>query len=127
MVKTKEKKCAKCGDVVKSYSYGSFCSSCADDVWDAGFESTTQHAEELYEEALEEKRKINELLSHPPVTYDSLRKLIKYRSGTFRCKNCGKLRLKWIHFGDDENEAKLRKMLNTTCPKCSNTDNFLFE
>ena len=127
MGKKKVKKCAKCGVVVKSYSYGSFCSSCADEVWDAGFESTTQHAEEQYKAALKELQEINDMLSHPPVSYDLLRKLIKYTSGRFRCKNCGKSLLKWIHFGDDENESKLRKMLTTACPKCNNTDNFTFE
>ena len=127
MGKKKVKKCAKCGVVVEDYSYGSFCSSCADEVWDAGFESTTQHAEEIYEADLKERQEIEDLLNHPPVTYDSLRKLIKYKSGTFRCKKCGKLRLKWIHFGDDENEAKLRKMLTTACPKCNDTENFRFK
>ena len=127
MGKKKIKKCAKCDVVVESYSYGSFCSSCADDVWDAGFESTTQHAEEQYEAALEELREINEMLSHLPVSFDLLRKQIKYRSGRFRCKECGKSLLNWIHFGDDENEAKLRKMLTTPCPKCKSTDNFTFE
>jgi rubrerythrin len=96
-------------------------------VWDTGFESTTQHAEEQYEAALEKIQEINDLLSNPPVSYDLLRKLIKYTSGMFRCKECGKSLLKWIHFGDDENEAKLRKMLTTACPKCNNTDNFIFE
>ena len=127
MAKKKSKKCAKCGRVVQSYSYGSYCSSCADEVWDAGFESTTQHAEEIYGSQLEEIREINEMLSHIPVSYEKLRKEIKYTNGTFRCKNCRKLRLNWIHFGDDENEAKLKEMLNTACPKCKDSGNFTFE
>ena len=127
MGKKKEKKCAKCGAVVKSYSYGSYCSSCAADVWDAGFESTSQHAEEQYEAALKKNQEINEMLNTLPINYDLLRKLTKYTSGRFRCKECGTLRLKWIHFGDDEKEAKLRKMLATACPKCNITDSFKFE
>ncbi len=118
----KEKKCAKCGVVVKAYSYGSFCSSCADEVWDTGFESTSQHAEEQYEAALEKKREINEKLSTLPINYELIRKITKYTSGRYRCKKCGKLRLKWIHFGDDGNEAKLRKMLASECPKCNSTE-----
>ena len=121
------KKCAKCGIVVKEYSYVSFCESCAEKVWDSGFDSTTQHAEEIYEASLKKKKEINELLNHTPVSYKSLLNLISYKSGKFFCKKCGKLRLKWIHFGDDEKEAKLRKMLATACPKCNSTDNFKFE
>jgi len=127
MAKKKVKKCAKCGKVVKSYSYGSFGSCCADEVWDAGFESTTQHAEEIYEHQLEEIREINEILSHTPVSYQKLREEIEYTNGTFRCKNCRKICLKWIAFGDDENEAKLKEMLNTECPKCKDSGNFTFE
>jgi len=46
MVKKKKLICAKCGDEVDSYSYGDYCNSCADEVWDRGFEVTTQWAEE---------------------------------------------------------------------------------
>ena len=127
MAKKKVKKCYRCGVVVESYSYGDYCSKCAADVWDAGFESTTQHAEEIYEAELKEKEEINELLSHPPVSFEKIRKQIKYTNGTFRCKNCRKLRLNWVHFGDDENEAKLEKMLNTACPKCKDSGNFTFK
>ena len=48
MAKKKEvKRCQKCRTAVNSYTYGSYCDKCADEVWDAGFESTTQHAEEI--------------------------------------------------------------------------------
>jgi len=127
MAKKKVKKCAKCGKVVKSYNYGSYCSSCADEVWDTGFDSTTQHADEISEARLEEEREINELLSQTPVSYQKLREEIEYTNGTFRCKNCREIRLKWIPFGDDENEAKLKKILNTACPKCKDSGNFMFE
>ena len=46
MAKKKKLICAKCGDEVDSYSYGDYCSTCADEVWDRGFEVTTQWAEE---------------------------------------------------------------------------------
>ena len=48
--KTKKKglkKCGGCGKLVASYSYGDYCDACGHEVWDRGFESTTDHAEEI--------------------------------------------------------------------------------
>ncbi len=43
----KKLKCDKCGKEVDSYSYGDYCSTCADEVWDSGFQSTSEHAYEI--------------------------------------------------------------------------------
>lgn len=120
--KSISKKCEKCGVVVDSYSYGSFCSSCAAEVWDTGFESTTQHAEEIYEAQMEEEEEINKSLDKANISYTAVRKLVKYRSGNFRCGKCGKLRIKWAHFNPPkEDEEKLREILTSPCPKCNKT------
>ena len=126
MAKKKVKSCTKCGDVVKNYSYGSYCSICAEKVWDAGFDSTSQHAEEQYESMLKKEKDVNELLNHPPVEYDMLRKLLGCTRGNFSCKKCRKLRLNWIWF-KEENDVKLKAMLTTPCPKCKDTGNFTFK
>ncbi|MFC1979197.1 hypothetical protein ACFLVP_04340 [Chloroflexota bacterium] len=118
MAKDKEKKCARCGKVVQSYYYVQYCESCADDVWDAGFESTTQHAEEIYEQQMRNMEKINEHLNKANISIRDIKDLITYRSGTFRCSKCGKVRLKWIHFPQPENDDELRNALKTPCQKC---------
>ncbi len=56
IAKMTKKRCAKCGKTVDEYSYGSFCDDCAGEVWDAGFESTKQHAEEIARENERERR-----------------------------------------------------------------------
>jgi len=125
--KNKVKKCAKCGVIVKSYSYGSYCYSCAKEVWDAGFESTTQHAEEIHEQMMRKIEKINEMLNKAPINYEKISKLVEYRSGIFRCASCGKFRFRWTHYGEKRNEKKLREVLTTACPKCNATDSLTFE
>ena len=113
------KKCANCGKLVKSYSYGYYCSSCAEEIWDRGFDSTTQHAEELYEQDLKEKKEINEKINKGNISYNIVRNSIAYKSGTFRCSKCNKLRLEWIHFPNSPiKDEKLRLLLKTPCRKC---------
>ena len=113
------KKCANCGKLVKSYSYGYYCSSCAEEIWDRGFDSTTQHAEELYEQDLKEKKEINKKINKGNISYNIVRNSIGYKSGTFRCSKCNKLRLEWIHFPNSPiKDEKLRLLLKTPCPKC---------
>ena len=121
------KKCEKCGVIVKSYSYGFYCSSCAAEVWDAGFESTTQHAEEIYEQIIEEIEEINKMLNKAQINYKVISELVEYRSGIFRCAVCGKFRFRWTHFGEKRNEEKLREVLTTPCPKCNATSKLKFE
>ncbi|MHA1492203.1 MAG: hypothetical protein ACTSRI_21450 [Promethearchaeota archaeon] len=114
------KKCAYCGKIVKSYSYGQFCSSCAEEVWDRGFDSTTQHAEEIYEQDLKDEEEINKKITKTKISYNVLRNLIEWKSGTFRCSKCNKLRLKWIHFPSSSiKDEALRLMLKTPCSKCN--------
>jgi len=62
MAKKKKLICARCGAEVDSYSYGDYCSVCADEVWDRGFEVTTQWAEEVTHNSAEMKldRDLNE-------------------------------------------------------------------
>ena len=116
----KNKKCAYCGKIVKSYSYEQFCSSCAEEVWDRGFESTTQHAEEIYEQDLKDKEEINKKINKTKISYNIVRNMIEYKSGTFRCSKCNKLRLKWIHFPSSPiQDNKFRLLLKTPCPKCN--------
>ena len=118
MAKNSKKKCARCGKVVQSYSYGDYCDSCAADVWDEGFESTTQHAEEIYEQQMRDREEINEHLNEANINVGDIKALIEYTSGTFRCSKCGKLRLRWVHFPEPENDDELRNALKTPCPKC---------
>ena len=113
----KKKKCAKCGKLVKSYSYGDFCDSCAEEVWDKGFDSTTQHAEELYEQDLKDKQEINKEINKTKISYNVVRDLIEHKLGTFRCSKYNKLRLEWIH--SPIKDEKIRLLLKTPCPKCN--------
>ena len=116
----KNEKCAKCGIIVKSYSYEQYCSSCAEEVWDRGFSSTTQHVEEIYEEELKDIKEINKKINKTKISYNVLRNLIEYKSGTFRCSKCNKLRLKWIHFPSSPvKDEELRLLLKAPCPKCN--------
>lgn len=126
MAKKSEKKCAKCGKLVKTYSYLSYCDSCAEEVWDRGFDSTTQHAEEQYEQALKIQAKIKEYLGHAPITFEGLHKLVSVQNGHFRCKKCGCSRLNWEWFEEDSEEM-LKKMVETPCPKCGDSGNFTFK
>ena len=119
----KNKKCAKCGILVKSYSYGDFCDSCAEEVWDKGFDSTTQHAEELYEQDLKDKEEINKKINKTNISYNVVRGLIEHKSGTFRCSKCNKLRLEWIHFPNSPiKDEKFRLLLKRPCTKCNVVD-----
>ena len=121
------KKCDKCGDIVESYSYGSYCESCAAEVWDAGFESTSQHAKEIHEAMIKKKEEINKNLNKAHINYEVISRLVEYRSGIFRCAVCGKFRFRWTHFGEKRNEEKLIEVLTTSCPKCNATGNLKFE
>ena len=121
------KKCDKCGAIVESYSYGFYCESCAAEVWDAGFESTSQHANEIYEEMIKKKEEINKMLNKAHINYEVISRLVEYRSGIFRCAVCGKFRFRWAHFGEKRNEEKLIEVLTTSCPKCNATGNLKFE
>ena len=118
MAKNSKKKCARCGKFVQSFSYGDYCDSCAADVWDEGFESTTQHAEEIYEQEMRNIEEINEHLNEANINVEEIKSLLKYTSGTLRCSKCGKLRLKWVHFPEPENDDELRNALEAPCPKC---------
>jgi len=116
----KKKKCAYCGKIVESYSYEQYCSSCAEEVWDRGFSSTTQHAEEIYEQDLKDIEEINKKINKTKISYNVVRDLIEWKSGTFRCSKCNKLRLKWIHFPSSPiKDEELRLLLKTPCPKCN--------
>jgi len=116
----KNKKCAKCGKSVKSYTYGNFCDLCAEEVWDNGFDSTTQHAEELYEQDLKDIAEINKNINKTKISYNVVRDLIEHKSGTFRCSKCNKIRLEWIHFPNSPiKDKELRLLLKTPCPKCN--------
>ena len=116
----KNKKCAHCGKIVKSYSYEQFCNSCAEEVWDRGFSSTTQHAEEIYEQDLKDKAEINKKINKTKISYNVVRNLIDYKSGTFLCSKCNKIRLKWIHFPSSPiKDEELRLLLEAPCPKCN--------
>ena len=116
----KNKKCAYCGKIVEAYSYEQYCSSCAEEVWDRGFSSTTQHVEEIYEEELKDIKEINKKINKTKISYNVLRNLIEYKSGTFRCSKCNKLRLKWIHFPSSPvKDEELRLLLKAPCPKCN--------
>jgi hypothetical protein len=42
-----KKKCSNCGKMVEKYTYGSACDDCAAEVWDRGFESTSENAYEI--------------------------------------------------------------------------------
>ena len=43
----KEYKCEKCGDVMKDKGYSGYCHECYSEIWDSGFESTSEHAYEI--------------------------------------------------------------------------------
>ncbi len=118
--RNKNKKCAECGKSVKSYTYGNFCDLCAEEVWDRGFSSTTQHAEEIYEQGLKDIEEINKKINKTKISYNVVRNLIEYKSGTFRCSKCNNLRFEWIHFPNlPIKDEKLRLLLKTPCPKCN--------
>ena len=65
----KKKLCYKCGKSVDSYSYGDYCYSCANDVWDSGFESSSQHADEIYEKEGKNKEELNIKLNRSKINY----------------------------------------------------------
>ena len=43
----KKYKCDKCGDPMDDAGYSGYCSDCYGKIWDAGFESTSEHAYEI--------------------------------------------------------------------------------
>jgi Zn finger protein HypA/HybF involved in hydrogenase expression len=123
----KIKKCGKCGDVVKSYSYGDYCSVCAADVWDNGFESTTDHADQLEKDEILWKSRISKKLQATDLNYDEVRGLITYTSGDFLCLKCKKLRLTWNHYGKPKIDAELQKLIASPCPNCKTMGFLIFD
>ena len=116
--KKKDKKCSECGDTVKSYSYESYCKVCADEVWDRGFESTSDHAEEQYDQQMEKSNKINSNLNKADINFSSVLGLIDVMNGAFLCQKCGKQRFTWTWYSENRNEKRLREILKDPCPKC---------
>jgi len=94
----KDKTCYKCGRIVKSYSYGDYCTTCADEVWDSGFESTSKHAEEIYEEEIKDCEEINSLSYKDDIDYNVIKELLKYRIGRLRCAKCDYVRINTKYF-----------------------------
>lgn len=118
LTKKKEKKCSRCGDIVKSFSYGDYCSVCANEVWDRGFESTTQHAEEQYDQKMEKIEKINYYLNKAEINFSSILNMINAMNGVFQCIKCNKQRFTWTWYSDVRNEKRLKEILTDPCPKC---------
>lgn len=50
-VEKKIKKCTKCRTPLDGNGISGYCDNCYGKIWDAGFESTTQHAEEITRKA----------------------------------------------------------------------------
>ena len=114
-----KKRCAKCGTTVDHYSYGDFCDRCADEVWDAGFESTTQHAEEIAKHQEEDLEEINRMANKARVAYKKLSDSVEWKQGTWRCGKCKYVRMKSDQFIElKKDKAKLVEAFKTPCPKC---------
>lgn len=41
------KVCEGCGKEVDAFAYGHYCKDCAQEVWDSGFEGTSEHAYDI--------------------------------------------------------------------------------
>ena len=81
-------KCQQCGKVVKEYAYGKYCDECAKDVWDAGFESTSEHGYEIGFKDLVDKitvKRDQECMS----TIGLL--LRDFHPLEWKCEKCGKI------------------------------------
>ncbi len=118
-LKIAKKRCAKCGRVVDEYVYESYCDECAAEVWDAGFESTTQHADEIAQYEEDELQEIERMANKARVAYVKLADFVRERHGTWRCGRCNHVRIRSDQFrrlGGDK--AKLVEAFKKPCPKC---------
>ncbi len=107
----KLKKCSGCGTMVESYSYGDYCYSCAADVWDGGFQSTSEHAYEVgwhdHVEGLDEpcskkgRKAILEIIrDFDPVDW--------------KCQGCGEVRVK----KDEVGGTPFEELIKRICAPC---------
>ena len=123
----KEKTCNKCGKKVNSYTYGFYCSSCADDVWDAGFESTTQHAEEIYEAEIKDREEINEMLNKKDIDFEAIEELMIYNTGRLRCAKCNYVRINTKYLDTIKEKGKFIENLKKRCSKCGLEGFYIYE
>ena len=123
----KEKTCSKCGIKVKSYSYGSYCDTCANEVWDGGFSSTSQHAEELYEKETEDREKINRKLNKKDINYEEIKELTEHKSGRLRCAKCGHMRINTKYLSICIEKGIYIENLKKPCSKCGIKGFYIYE
>ena len=123
----KNKVCDRCGRETDSFSYGGYCEICADEIWDSGFESTTQHAEEIYEQQLRWKEEVNRELNKEKINYKQVAELLQFRSGTLKCSKCGYVRIDSKSFYSFKNINELIETLKNPCKKCNANDFYIFE
>ena len=106
----KKLKCAKCGIEVESYSYGDYCSNCAEEVWDSGFESTSEHAYEIGFHDLVQK--LNDGGRRAEKAVGEI--LGEWGPLTWKCSECGKTIIAKEESLQISLEEKL-KLLTTRC------------
>ena len=125
---SKKKLCNRCGESVDSYSYGDYCYTCANDVWDSGFESSSQHADEIYEKEEKNKEELNIKLNRSKINYKDVINILKYEYGRLRCSKCAYVRIRLNIFKKiRENDVLFEETLKKRCAKCKVIGFYKFE
>ena len=107
-------KCAKCGEEVDSYSYGDYCSTCANEVWDSGFQSTSEHAYEVGFHDLVNKldKECDKKARH------AIGEIMgEWDIPDWRCPSCDAIRLGPDDIKEMSHEEKMDKIC-APCPEC---------
>ena len=117
MNKEKKLTCDNCGIAVDKYSYGSYCETCAGEVWDRGFEVTSEWAEQSAH--TDSKLSLDCDYQENPEEFE---KEIRYIQDSFEteqwyCNKCKQVRLTIDQQASMKTEQVVSE-LKKPCPKC---------
>lgn len=109
-----QKICKECGKPFASKDYYGYCKSCYSVIWDAGFESSSDHANSLYHMELNQDLAEPFSEAYPAVIGEMIG---EFGIGKWECVKCHYVRF----LGQDNSAAQVQQAktaLLEPCPKC---------
>lgn len=114
----KTKKCEQCGiETEKLYGEGAYCKKCYSEIWDNGFEVTSEWAYDISHRELNES--IDENLDNSPAEFiETLTELLNnFNEADWVCTQCDEIRLTKEEQLNNDYEQCIEILLKP-CPNC---------